>query len=126
MLNVEHEFNKIQRSFDTGKFDDIKSKYEILKVNCLAEKLGLDKINIVNDIIVTRNVTIGRGVGVTSSNLAFGNRALGGTGSNNIAIGDDALRFNINGSISVFDTGKHQLFFFQIKFIKLKKLFEFF
>jgi hypothetical protein len=62
---------------------------------------GSGGITFGNDIIVTRNVTIGRGVGVTSSNLAFGNRALGGTGSNNIAIGDDALRFNINGSNNI-------------------------
>jgi hypothetical protein len=54
-----------------------------------------------NDIIVKGNVRIGRGVGGASSNLAFGSTNLGGTGTNNIAIGNSALANNITGSSNI-------------------------
>jgi collagen type VII alpha len=54
-----------------------------------------------NDIIVNKNIRIGRGVGGINGNLAFGVDALGGTGSSNVAIGTNAMKAN---STSTFNT----------------------
>ena len=54
-----------------------------------------------NDILVNGNVRIGRGVGGSSSNLAFGSSNLGGTGFNNIAIGNSALANNTIGQSNI-------------------------
>ena len=62
---------------------------------------GSGGITFSNDIIVNKNIRIGRGVGGASSNLAFGSTNLGGTGSNNIAIGNSSLVNNITGSSNI-------------------------
>jgi len=54
-----------------------------------------------NDIIVNKNIIIGRGVGGSSSNLVFGSSALTGTGTNNIAIGNNALENNTTGQSNI-------------------------
>jgi hypothetical protein len=50
-----------------------------------------------NDIIVNKNIRIGKGVGGVQGNLAVGVNALGGTGFGNLAIGNQALQSNTTG-----------------------------
>ena len=62
-----------------------------------------------NDILVNRNVRIGRGLGNISTNLSFGTNTLNGTGSNNIGIGNSALFFNETGTNNIA-VGTNSLF----------------